>query len=66
MLGNVNDFKSFVDIFNMKEQLKNFTADNTRMRNNDGMSAVTNTDMNRTKEVAMKTLTGVRGLQLYH
>lgn len=35
MLGNVNDFDSFIDIFSMREELKNFTAENTRMRNND-------------------------------
>eukprot|EP00794_Sanderia_malayensis_P006965 gene6965-7750_t len=38
LLGNVNNFDSFVDVFNMREELRNFTVDSSHSRNTDAGS----------------------------
>ena len=45
MLGNVDDFETFIDVFQMREQMTNFTAENHKMRNNDGMYEINTTSL---------------------
>ena len=36
MLDTVNTFDEFIEVFDMRREMINFTTENQRMRNNDG------------------------------